>query len=246
MKIFITGASRGIGYKTMMMALERGNDVAFTYNNPNTDVQKIIDEAKRLAPNQLCKGYQLNVRYNTQVVDVVDAVLADFDTIDTVINNAGINKNNLAFSMTDDEWDEVISTNLSGTFYVMRAFLPEFLSNRKGRFVNISSIAKDGLSGQANYAASKSGLIGLSRTIAKEYGQKGITCNVIAPGMFETDMVKENLSPALRGFWVQHCPAKRLGLLEEVAEVILFIGSDAASYVNGQTIEVNGGLDWAD
>jgi 3-oxoacyl-[acyl-carrier protein] reductase len=246
MKIFITGASRGIGYKTMMMALERGHDVAFTYNNPNTDVQKILDEAKRIAPNQLCKGYQLNVRYNSEVVKVVDDVLFDFENIDTVINNAGINKNNLAFSMTDDEWDEVIATNLSGTFYVMRAFLPEFLSNRKGRFVNISSIAKDGLSGQANYAASKSGLIGLSRTIAKEYGSKGITCNVIAPGMFETDMVKENLSPALRGFWVQHCPAKRLGLLEEVAEVILFIGSDAASYVNGQTIEVNGGLDWAD
>ena len=246
MKIFITGASRGIGYKTMMMALERGHDVAFTYNNPGTDVQKILDEAKRIAPNQMCKGYQLNVRYNEQVVQVVDAVLDDFETIDTVINNAGINRNNLAFSMTDDEWDEVIGTNLNGTFYVMRAFLPVFLSNRKGRFVNISSIAKDGLSGQANYAASKSGLIGLSRTIAKEYGQKGITCNVVAPGMFETDMVKENLSPALRGFWVQHCPAKRLGLLEEVAEVILFIGSDAASYVNGQTIEVNGGLDWAD
>ncbi|MFI5141118.1 MAG: SDR family oxidoreductase [Bacteroidia bacterium] len=246
MKIFITGASRGIGYKTMMMALERGHDVAFTYNNPNTDVAAILAEAKKIAPNQMCKGYQLNVRYNEQVVNVVDAVLDDFDTIDTVINNAGINRNNLAFSMTDDEWDDVIGTNLSGTFYVMRAFLPEFLSNRKGRFISLSSIAKDGLSGQANYAASKAGLIGLSRTIAKEYGSKGITSNVIAPGMFETDMVKENLSDTLRGFWVQHCPAKRLGLLEEVAEVILFIGSDAASYVNGQTIEVNGGLDWAD
>ena len=122
MKIFITGASRGIGYKTMMMALERGHDVAFTYNNPATDLQKIYDEAKRIAPNQMCKGYQLNVRYNSQVVDVVDSVLMDFETIDTVINNAGINKNNLAFSMTDDEWDEVIATNLSGTFYVMRAF----------------------------------------------------------------------------------------------------------------------------
>ena len=96
--------------------------------------------------------------------------------------------------MTDEEWDDVIGTNLSGTFYVMRAFLPIFLSNRKGRFISLSSIAKDGLSGQANYAASKAGLIGLSRTIAKEYGQKGITSNVVAPGMFETDMVKENLS----------------------------------------------------
>ncbi|MBS1647040.1 MAG: SDR family oxidoreductase [Bacteroidetes bacterium] len=246
MKIFITGASRGIGYKTMMMALERGHDVAFTYNNPNTDVAKIIAEAKKIAPNQLCKGYQLNVRYNEQVLDVVDSVLMDFDTIDVVVNNAGINRNNLAFSMTDEEWDDVIGTNLSGTFYVMRAFLPEFLSKRKGRFISLSSIAKDGLSGQANYAASKAGLIGLSRTIAKEYGSKGITSNVVAPGMFETDMVKENLSSALRGFWIQHCPTKRLGHLEEVAEVILFLGTDAASFVNGQTIEVNGGLDWAD
>ncbi len=246
MKIFITGASRGIGYKTMMMALERGHDVAFTYNNPATDLEKIYAEAKKIAPNQKCKGYQLNVKYNDKVVDVVDAVLDDFDSIDTVINNAGINRNNLAFSMTDEEWDDVIGTNLNGTFYVIRAFLPIFLSNRKGRFVNLSSIAKDGLSGQANYAASKAGLIGLSRTIAKEYGQKGITCNVVAPGMFETDMVRENLSDTLRGFWIQHCPAKRLGRLEEVAEVILFLGSDAASYVNGQTVEVNGGLDWAD
>ena len=246
MKIFITGASRGIGYRTMTMALERGHDVAFTYNNPNTDVQKILDEAKRIAPNQMCKGSKLNVRYNEEVVNVVDAVLDDFDSIDTVVNNAAINRNNLAFSMTDEEWDEVIGTNLSGTFYVMRAFLPTFLANRKGRFVNISSIAKGGLSGQANYAASKSGLIGLSRTIAKEYGQKGITCNVVAPGMFETDMVKENLSEHNRNFWIQHCPTKRLGHLEELAEVVLFIGSDAASFVNGQTIEVNGGLDWAD
>ena len=246
MKIFITGGSRGIGHKTMMMALERGHDVAFTYNNPNTNVKAIIDEAKRIAPNQMCKGYQLNTRYADKVSDVVDAVLDDFDSIDTVINNAGINRNNLTFSMTDEEWDDVIGTNLSGTFYVIRAFLPTFLANRKGRFVNISSIAKDGLSGQANYAASKAGLIGLSRTIAKEYGQKGITSNVIAPGMFETDMVKENLSDELRGFWIKHCPAKRLGHLEEVAEVILFVGSDAASFVNGQTIDVNGGLDWAD
>ena len=194
----------------------------------------------------MCKGYQLNTRYADKVSDVVDAVLDDFDSIDTVINNAGINRNNLTFSMTDEEWDDVIGTNLSGTFYVIRAFLPTFLANRKGRFVNISSIAKDGLSGQANYAASKAGLIGLSRTIAKEYGQKGITSNVIATGMFETDMVKENLSDELRGFWIKHCPAKRLGHLEEVAEVILFVGSDAASFVNGQTIDVNGGLDWAD
>ena len=107
MKIFITGGSRGIGYKTMMMALEKGHDVAFTYNNPDTNVKAILDAAKKIAPKQMCKGYQLNIRYADKVADVVDAVLDDFDSIDTVINNAGINRNNLAFSMTDDEWDEV-------------------------------------------------------------------------------------------------------------------------------------------
>ncbi len=246
MVLFITGGSRGIGYATMMMALERGYDVAFTYVNPKTDLQKIYDAAKLVAPERKCKGYQLNVKNNDEVVNVADAVLDDFEDVDVVVNNAAINRNNLAFSMSDDEWDDVIGTNLSGSFYVIRAFLPTFLANRKGRFINISSIAFRGLSGQANYAASKSGLIGLSRTIAKEYGSKGITCNVVAPGMFETDMVKENLSESNLNFWKQHCPAKRLGTLEELAEVVLFLGSDGASFVNGQMIEVNGGLDWAD
>jgi NAD(P)-dependent dehydrogenase (short-subunit alcohol dehydrogenase family) len=246
MKIFLTGGSRGIGYKTMMLALEKGNDVAFTYNSPNTDVKKILEEAKRIAPNQMCKAYQLNIRNSEEVASVADTVLDDFDSIDTVINNAGINRNNLAFSMSNEEWLDVIDTNLNGTFYVIRQFLPVFLANRKGHFVTVSSIAKDGISGQANYSASKAGLIGLSGAIAKEYGQKGITSNVVVPGMFETDMTKESLSNNLKDFWMLHCPIKRMGKLEELAEVILFLGSDAASFVNGQAISVTGGLDWAE
>jgi NAD(P)-dependent dehydrogenase (short-subunit alcohol dehydrogenase family) len=246
MKIFITGGSRGIGYQVVMMALARGHDVAFTYNNPETDVAKILEEAKRIAPDRKCKGYQLNIRNAADVVRVTDQVLDDFDDIDTVINNAGINKNNLAFSMTDDEWLDVIDTNLNGTFYVIRQFLPVFLANRKGHFVTVSSIAKDGISGQANYSASKAGLVGLSGAIAKEYGQKGITSNVVVPGMFETDMTKASLSNQLKDFWMLHCPLKRMGKLEELAEVILFLGSDAASFVNGQAISVTGGLDWAE
>lgn len=246
MKIFITGGSRGIGYQVVMTALAKGHDVAFTYNNSNTDVAKILQEAKRIAPNQVCKGYQLNIRKVDDVVRVTDQVLDDFENIDTVINNAGINKNNLAFSMTDEEWLDVIDINLNGTFYVIRQFLSVFLANRKGRFVTISSIAKDGISGQANYSASKAGLLGLSAAIAKEYGQKGITSNVVIPGMFETDMTKETLSKELKDFWILHCPLRRMGRLEEVAEVILFLGSDAASFVNGQAISVTGGLDWAE
>jgi NAD(P)-dependent dehydrogenase (short-subunit alcohol dehydrogenase family) len=246
MKIFITGGSRGIGHKIVTMALQKGHDVAFTYNNPDTDVKKLLDEAKQIAPNSLCKAYQLNVRNVDEVAKVTDAVLDDFDSIDTVINNAAINRNNLAFSMSDEEWLDVIDTNLSGTFYVMRQFLPVFLANRKGRFVSISSIAKDGISGQANYSASKAGLVGLSGAIAKEYGVKGITSNVVVPGMFETDMTRESLSENLKKFWIQHCPLKRMGHLEELAEVVLFLGSDATSFVNGQVISVTGGLDWAE
>jgi NAD(P)-dependent dehydrogenase (short-subunit alcohol dehydrogenase family) len=246
MKIFVTGGSRGIGHNIVMTALAKGHDVAFTYSNPETDVKKLLDEAKAIAPGQTCKAYQLNIRKPDDVVNVTDNVLDDFDSIDTVVNNAGINKNNLAFSMSDEEWHDVIDTNLNGTFYVMRAFLPVFLANRKGHFVSISSIAKDGISGQANYAASKAGICGLSSTIAKEYGSKGITSNVVVPGMFETDMTRGSLSDNLKSFWLQHCPVKRMGKLEELSEVVLFLGSDAASFVNGQVINVTGGLDWSE
>jgi len=247
MKIFVTGGSRGIGRRIVTMALERGHDVAFTYNSSNDGhIKQLLDEAKKIAPNQLCKGYQLNVRNVEDVVRVTDQVIDDFDTIDTVINNAAINKNNLAFNMTDEEWHDVIDTNLNGPFYITRQFLQVFLANRKGHFVYVSSIAKDGISGQANYSASKAGLVGLSGTIAKEYGVKGITSNVVVPGMFETDMVKETLSSNLRKFWLQHNPMKRMGQLDELAEVALFLGSDAASFVNGQVISVTGGLDWAE
>jgi len=147
--------------------------------------------------------------------------------------------------MSNDDWHDVIQTNLTGTFYVMREFLPLFLANKKGRFVNLSSIAKEGIAGQANYSASKAGLVGLSGTIAKEYGSKGITSNVVVPGVFETDMTAQSLSDDLRKFWLLHCPLKRMGRLEELSETVLFLVSDAASFINGQVINVTGGLDWA-
>jgi NAD(P)-dependent dehydrogenase (short-subunit alcohol dehydrogenase family) len=199
----------------------------------------------KIAPDRLCKGYQLNIRNPLQVAEVIDRVIDDFENIDACVNNAGINKNNLAFSMSDEEWLDVIDTNLSGTFYVMRQFLPLFLANKKGRFITLSSLAKDGITGQANYSASKAGLIGLSGAIAKEYGAKGITSNVVVPGMFETDMTQETLSDTFREFGLRHCPLKRMGNLEELSEVIIFLASDAASYITGQVINVTGGLDFS-
>ena len=244
MNIFITGGSRGIGNNLVLTALKKGHNVAFTYHNPETDLESLLKTARDLAPNQKCRGYQLDVKNSEQVNNVADQVISDFDDIDAVINNAGINRNNLAFTMTDEEWNEVIATNLTGCFYVIRAFLSVFLAKRKGRFVSISSIAKDGVAGQSNYSASKAGLVGLSATIAKEYGPKGITSNVVVPGLFETDMTREYLSDDLRKFWIEHCPAGRMGKLEELSEVILFLISDEASFINSQVIPVTGGLNF--
>lgn len=245
MVIFITGGSRGIGRNIAMTALERGHDVAFTYQNPETDVDALLREAAERAPGRICKAYHLDVRNADQVAEVAEAVAFDFETVDAVVNNAGINRNGLAFSMSNDDWHDVIQTNLSGSFYVIREFLPLFLANKKGRFINLSSIAKGGVVGQANYSASKAGLVGLSGTIAKEYGPKGITSNVVVPGVFETDMTAQSLSDDLRNFWLLHCPLRRTGRLEELSETVLFLASDAASFVNGQVINVTGGLDWA-
>ena len=245
MKMFITGGSRGIGHNIMLTALNKGYDVAFTYRNPTTNVSMLIENAKEIAPARICKGYQLDVSQSEQVAEVIDRVVDDFDDIDVIVNNAGINRNNLLFNMSDEEWHEVLNTNLSGSFYVMRQFLPIFLAKRKGRFISISSIAKDGMSGQANYSASKAGLIGLSGAIAKEYGQKGITSNVVVPGFYDTNMTQQTMSDELKKFWVQHCPLKRMGKLEELSATVMFLASDEASFINGQVISVTGGLDWA-
>jgi NAD(P)-dependent dehydrogenase (short-subunit alcohol dehydrogenase family) len=147
--------------------------------------------------------------------------------------------------MSDEEWDTVIGTNLTGAFYTARHFLPSMVGNRFGRFIFMSSVGAYGVSGQANYAASKAGLIGLSSSIAKEYGRKGITSNCIVAGFFETDMTREGMSEANRAFWLQYCPQGRIGDANEAAKVVTFLASDRASFINGQAIPVDGGLTWA-
>ena len=144
--------------------------------------------------------------------------------------------------MSDEEWNEVISANLSGPFFVTRAFLMHFLGVKGGRIINISSLAQDGASGQANYAASKAGLIGLSKSIAREYGPKNITCNVVTVGLVETDMVKDNLADKLSDVWMEYCPMKRLGTPEEIASLVHYLVSKDAGFINGEVIRVAGGL----
>jgi NAD(P)-dependent dehydrogenase (short-subunit alcohol dehydrogenase family) len=245
MIFFVTGGSRGIGAAVVLQAARSGHDVAFTYVQDKEAAFEILRQAQEIRPEGQFRTYRLDVRHAAEVESVGELVLEYFPRVDVVVTNAGINKNNLVVSMSDEEWHSVLDTNLSGAFYVCRQFLPTFLTNRFGRFILISSFGAIGVSGQANYCASKAGLLGLSATLAKEYGRKGITSNVVSPGFFETDMTRSSMSDANREFWMKFCPLGRLGELSEISELVTFLASPSAGYINGQELRVNGGLEWA-
>jgi len=245
MNFLVTGGSRGIGEAIVLEAVRQGHDVAFTYVNQRTRADDVIGRARDLCSPRQVAAYALDVRDSGAVESVVDRVLEDFGTVDVLVANAGINLNGLVVSLSDQDWKLVLDTNLTGTFYVCRQLLTTFLGKGFGRIVIISSLGHSGVSGQASYAASKAGLLGLSATLAKEYGRKGITSNVVVPGFFDTDMTRDGMSTANREFWLRYCPLGRVGQVDEVSRVVLFLASEAASYINGQTIAVNGGLDWA-
>jgi 3-oxoacyl-[acyl-carrier protein] reductase len=244
MNIVVTGGSRGIGRAIVEEALTQGHSVAFTYRERADAALAVCEAAETRRPSQLCRSYQLDVRDSRQVELVSDRMLDDFQDFDAVVLNAGINRTGVAVNMTDGDWTEVIETNLSGSFYVARHFLTHFLTKRRGRLVFISSVAEAGVSGQASYCASKAGLLGLSAALAKEYGPRGITSNCVVAGFFDTDLTREGMSDEIRDFWLKYCPARRMGRLEEVARVALFLASDAASFVNGAALPVSGGLGW--
>lgn len=245
MIFFVTGGSRGIGEAIVIEAARQGHDVAFTYNQNEERAQRVLAGLRDLAPRGKFSAHALDVRDSAAVEVVGDRVLDEHGTVDVVVANAGVNKNGLAASMSDEDWRLVIDTNLTGTFFVCRQFLPTMVANRFGRIVMISSLGRGGVTGQASYAASKAGLCGLSSTLAKEYGRKGITSNVVVPGFFETDMTRGGMSGSNREFWLKYCPLERLGELPEIAKVVLFLSSDGAGYINGEAINVTGGLDWA-
>ena len=245
MIFFVTGGSRGLGEAIVLDAVRQGHDVAFTYLSQRDRAEAVVSRARAIHPGCRITADQMDVRDPQAVERVADRVLEEFGTVDVLVANAGVNANGLLVSMSDEDWNRVIETNLTGTFYLSRQFLPTFLANRFGRIIIMSSLGYSGVSGQAGYAASKAGLLGLSATIAKEYGRKGITSNVVLPGFVDTDLSREDMSPSNRAFWLQYCPLGRVASPEEVSRVVLFLASEAASYINGQAIPVNGGLDWA-
>lgn len=242
----VTGGSRGIGANIVVEAIKSGHDVAFTFNSNEAKARAVAEQALAARPGAKVRAYALDVKSSAAVEKVVEQVIEDFGSIDVLVNNAGINRDNVLASMSDEEWHEVLATNLHGPFYLCRAVLPVMMRKRFGRIINISSISCGGAAGQGNYAASKAGLNGLTQSIAKEYGRKGITANCVVPGFFETEMTLASLPEHMRHFWRTYCPMPkgRSGELPELSAVVNFLATKEASFVNAQIINVNGGLDW--
>ena len=242
--LFITGGSRGIGAGVVRAAAAAGYDVAFTYRERRDSADAVIAGVAAETPDARVQAYQLDVRDSAAVERVGDQVLDDFGTVHVVVANAAVTHAGLAFSTTDEDWRNVLDTNLTGAFFVARQFLPAFLANGFGRFIFMSSIASRGMSGDAAYSASKAGMLGLSGALAKEYGRKGITSNALLLSLFETEMTLKELSQQNRDFYEKHCPVGRIGQVSEVAAAVLFLAGDGSSFVNGQELGVTGGLDW--
>lgn len=237
----ITGASRGIGKGLAEVFAKNGCNIAFTYAS---SVEKAMAFEKELANTYgiKAKGYQSNAADFKASDDLANAVIADFGKVDILINNAGITRDTLMLRMTEEQWDEVIDTNLKSAFNLTKAFLKHFLGNRAGSIINMTSIVGiTGNAGQANYAASKAGMIGFTKSVAKEIGSRGIRCNAVAPGFIETEMT-EALNADVKKAWVDTIPLKRGGTPDDVANACLFLASDLSTYITGQTLNVCGGM----
>jgi len=236
----ITGGSRGIGEAIVRKYVSEGASVAFTYRSSSEKADKIVAELSANGAN--IKAYQSDAADFAQAEELIKTVLADFDKIDILINNAGITQDNLIMRMSEDQWDRVININLKSVFNLTKHVVRHMMRNRAGSIINMSSVVGVfGNAGQANYAASKAGIIGFTKSIAKEVGSRNIRCNAIAPGFIETDMTHE-LDDKTKDTFLSSIPMKRLGQGEEVANTCLFLGADMSSYISGQTISVCGGL----
>lgn len=238
--IIITGGSRGIGRGIALVLAKHGANIAFTYSSSVDSAISLTEEISAL--NVKCKGYQSNAANFEDSQKLVDQILLDFDNIDVLINNAGITKDNLLMRMTEEDFDKVIDVNLKSVFNMVKAVQRTFLKNRTGSIINISSIVGvKGNAGQANYAASKAGIIGFSKSIALELGSRNIRSNVIAPGFIQTEMT-EKLNQDVVNQWISGIPLKRGGTTEDVANLCLFLSSDLSSFITGQVINVDGGM----
>ena len=236
----ITGAARGIGKAIALKFAAEGADIAFT--------DLVIDENGKQTEQEIAalgvkaKGYASNAASFEETEAVVKQIHEDFGHVDILVNNAGITKDGIMLRMTEQQWDAVIAVNLRSAFNFIHALVPIMMRQRAGSIINMASVVGvHGNAGQANYAASKAGLIALAKSIAQEMGSRGIRANAIAPGFIDTDMTKA-LPEEVRKEWCQRIPLRRGGTVEDIANVATFLASDMSSYVTGQVIQVDGGM----
>lgn len=238
--VLITGASRGIGSGIARVFAQNGANVAFTYSSSEAPALALQEELSKLGVK--VKAYKSDASSFEACEKLASEVMSDFDSLDALINNAGITKDNLLMRMSEEDFDKVIEVNLKSIFNMTKAFQRVFLKQRRGSIINISSIVGvKGNAGQANYAASKAGMIGFTKSIALELGSRNIRANAIAPGFIETEMT-DKLDDAVVEQWRAGIPLKRGGTPEDVANACLFFASDLSSYITGQVLLVDGGM----
>lgn len=239
----VTGAARGIGEAIALKFAEQGANVAFTYVSDSSAEKAAAVEAKLTALGVKAKAYKSNAGDYAQCEAFVNDVLKEFGTVDICVNNAGISKDNLLLRMTPEQWNEVIQVNLNSVFYMTKQIIKPMMKARNGAIINMSSVIGEmGNAGQSSYAASKAGIIGFTKSVAKELGSRNIRCNAIAPGFVETDMTSYLQEGEGADKYKAGIPLGRFASAEEIANVCLFLASDMGGYITGQTISVCGGL----
>ena len=237
--VLVTGASRGIGNAIALTLGGAGATVIGTATSEEgaDNISKIFSESDILG-----KGMKLNVTDNDQITSVLRAVTDEYGTIDVLINNAGITRDNILVRMKEEEWDDIINTNLSSVYRMSKAVLRGMIKKRSGRIISITSVVGAmGNAGQSNYAAAKAGIMGFTKSLAREVGVRGITVNAIAPGFIDTDMT-DSLPEDQKAVLASQIPMGRLGTVNEIAQAVLFLASDSGSYITAQTLHVNGGM----
>ena len=236
----ITGGGRGIGRSICESFAQNGCNIAFTYNSSKEAAENLVNELNKY--DVKVKAYKSDASDHDKSVELIDNVISDFDRIDVLVNNAGITKDNLLMRMSPSDFKDVVNVNLGSVFNLTKSSIKVFLKQKEGSIINISSIVGvKGNAGQSNYAASKAGIIGFSKSIALELGSRNIRCNVVAPGFIETDMT-DSLSEDVLEKWKESIPLKRSGKPNDVGNACVFLASDLSSYITGQVLQVDGGL----
>ncbi|MDM5316565.1 3-oxoacyl-[acyl-carrier-protein] reductase [Fictibacillus sp. b24] len=238
--VLVTGASRGIGRAIALYFARNGAKVAVNYSGSEAKANEVVEEIK--ANGGTAFAIKADISSSDDVTNMVKTVVSEFGSLDVLVNNAGITRDNLLMRMKEEDWDAVINTNLKGVFLTTKAVTRQMMKQRQGRIINIASIVGvSGNAGQANYVAAKAGVIGLTKTAAKELSSRGITVNAIAPGFIETDMTGK-LEEGIKEDMLRNIPLARFGQPDDIAAAAAFLASDASSYITGQTLHVDGGM----